>query len=176
MYSSYKGIIPLITFQKHLNANIIVIPVKNLPLSLICLKKHINYSYNILTCISAVDLLGLHYRFCVAYELLSILHNNRLRIKVYVNEIVPISSLCNIFVNSNWWEREIWDLFGIYFEGHPDLRRILTDYGFEGYPLRKDFPLYGYLEVRYDDTKKRVILEPLELTQEFRHFTFETPW
>lgn len=176
MYSSYKGIVPFITYQRFLKDSILVLSLKNLQISLICLKKHITYKYNLLTCISAVDLLGLNYRFCVVYELLSILYNSRLRIKIYVNEIVPVSSICSVFVNANWWEREIWDMFGIYFEGHPDLRRILTDYGFEGYPMRKDFPLYGYLEVRYDDTKKRVVLEPLELTQEFRHFTFETPW
>jgi len=102
--------------------------------------------------------------------------NSRIRIKVFVNEITSIDSTVNIFQNANWWEREVWDLYGIYFNNHPDLRRILTDYGFEGYPMRKDFPLSGYVEVRYDQTKRRVILEPIELTQEFRSFSFETPW
>eukprot|EP01041_Mallomonas_annulata_P000675 gene675-1296_t len=107
---------------------------------------------------------------------LGISFNSRIRIKIFVNEITPVVSICDLYINANWWEREIWDLYGIYFEEHPDLRRILTDYGFEGYPMRKDFPLYGYLEVRYDETKKRVVLEPLEVSQEFRYFTFETPW
>ena len=92
------------------------------------------------------------------------------------NEVISVPSVIDIYVNANWWEREVWDLFGIYFENHPDLRRILTDYGFEGYPLRKDFPLYGFIEVRYDESKKQVVSEPIELTQEFRSFTFQTPW
>ena len=108
--------------------------------------------------------------------MLSICYNKRLRLKIFLDETTFIFSVTSIFVNANWWEREIWDFYGIYFENHPDLRRILTDYGFEGYPMRKDFPLYGYLEVRYDDTKKRVVLEPVELSQEFRTFNFESPW
>ena len=87
-----------------------------------------------------------------------------------------MDSTVDIFYNANWWEREIWDLYGIYFNKHPDLRRILTDYGFEGYPMRKDFPLSGYVELRYSQNKKRIIVEPLELTQDFRYFNFETPW
>jgi NADH:ubiquinone oxidoreductase subunit C len=112
----------------------------------------------------------------VVYDLLSLTYNSRLRVKVFINEITAVPSACDIYINSNWWEREIWDMYGIYFENHPDLRRILTDYGFEGHPMRKDFPLYGYLEVRYDEGKKRVVLEPLELSQAFRQFNFETPW
>jgi NADH dehydrogenase (ubiquinone) Fe-S protein 3 len=140
------------------------------------LKKHINFGFNLLTCISGVDLLGSTYRFCVAYDLLSLRNNSRLRIKIYLNEITSVNSVIPIFRNANWWEREVWDLYGIYFQNHPDLRRILTDYGFEGYPMRKDFPLSGYVEVRYDASKKRVVVEPLELAQEFRSFNYETPW
>ena len=102
--------------------------------------------------------------------------NSRLRLKIFVNEIDSVNSCIEIFKSANWWEREIWDMYGIYFQNHPDLRRILTDYGFEGYPMRKDFPISGYVEVRYDQTKRRVVLEPLELSQEFRAFNFETPW
>jgi NADH-quinone oxidoreductase subunit C len=129
-----------------------------------------------LTCISGVDFLDKTYRFCVVYDLLSLTYNSRLRVKVFVNEITSVPSSVNVFINANWWEREIWDLYGIYFDKHPDLRRILTDYGFEGHPMRKDFPLSGYVEVRYSESKKRVVVEPLELTQEFRSFTFQTPW
>jgi len=99
-----------------------------------------------------------------------------LRVKVFVNEITSVPSIVPIYINANWWEREIWDLYGIYFDKHPDLRRILTDYGFEGHPMRKDFPLPGFVELRYHESKKRIVAEVLELSQEFRFFTFETPW
>jgi NADH dehydrogenase (ubiquinone) Fe-S protein 3 len=115
----------------------------------------------------------------VAYQLLSVEHNSRMRVKTLVgghegDSGVP--SLAGIFSSANWLEREVWDMYGIYFEGHPDLRRILTDYGFQGHPLRKDFPLSGFVECRYDPSKKRVVTEPLELTQEFRQFEFLSPW
>jgi NADH/F420H2 dehydrogenase subunit C len=148
----------------------------NLLFSLNCLKYHTNYKYNLLSCVSGVDFSYPKYRFGVVYELLSLVMNSRIRVKVLVNEITSIDSTVAIFRNADWWEREVWDMYGIYFNNHPDLRRILTDYGFEGYPMRKDFPLSGYVEVRYDQTKRRVVLESIELTQEFRSFTFETPW
>ncbi len=107
-------------------------------------------------------------RFEVVYHLLSLRYNSRLRVKTYCDELTAVPSVTSIFPAANWFEREAYDMFGIIFTGHPDLRRILTDYGFEGYPLRKDFPLTGYVEVRYDDEKKRVVAEPLELTQQFR--------
>jgi NADH-quinone oxidoreductase subunit C len=102
--------------------------------------------------------------------------NLRIRIKVETDETTPVPSLVNVFPAANWFEREAYDLFGILFSGHPDLRRILTDYGFEGHPLRKDFPMTGFVEVRYDDLEKRVVYEPVQLTQEFRDFDFLSPW
>lgn len=107
---------------------------------------------------------------------LCIQYNSRIRVQTSVDEITPICSTVNIFPSAGWWEREVWDMFGVYFSDHPDLRRILTDYGFEGHPLRKDFPLSGYVEVRYDDSEKRVVSEPIEMTQEFRYFDFASPW
>jgi NADH dehydrogenase (ubiquinone) Fe-S protein 3 len=176
MYLIFKSIIPYIVYQKYNNENSIVISVDNLLFSLKCLKNHYNFRYSLLSSITGVDLLGSTYRFSVVYDLLSLTYNSRIRVKVFVNEVTSVPSICDNYINANWWEREIWDLYGIYFENHPDLRRILTDYGFEGHPMRKDFPLYGYLEVRYDESKKRVVLEPLELSQGFRQFNFETPW
>jgi NADH-quinone oxidoreductase subunit C len=128
-----------------------------------------------------MDICGVDYperspRFEVVYTLLSLTNNNRIRVKVRTAEDSPVPTVTGIFSSANWWEREAWDLFGIYFTDHPDLRRILTDYGFEGHPLRKDFPLTGYVEIRYDDEKKRVVYEPVKLTQEFRSFDFLSPW
>ncbi|HIE20639.1 MAG TPA: NADH-quinone oxidoreductase subunit C, partial [Rhodospirillales bacterium] len=115
-------------------------------------------------------------RFEVVYNLLSLAHNNRVRVKIRTDEETPVPSATGVFSAANWWEREVWDLYGIYFSEHPDLRRILTDYGFEGHPLRKDFPLTGYVELRYDDEQKRVVYEPVKLTQEYRDFDFLSPW
>lgn len=128
-----------------------------------------------------IDICGVDYperaeRFEVVYHLLSPRLNQRLRVKVATNETTPVPSVNDVFPAANWYEREAYDLFGIRFSDHPDLRRILTDYGFQGHPLRKDFPLTGYVEVRYDDEKKRVVYEPVKLTQEFRDFDFESPW
>jgi NADH-quinone oxidoreductase subunit C len=128
-----------------------------------------------------MDLCGVDYpenedRFCVVYNLLSLPLNLRIRVKVWTSEDVPVPSVTGIYSAANWWEREAWDMYGVYFTDHPDLRRILTDYGFEGHPLRKDFPLTGYVEVRYDDEQKRVVYEPVKLQQEFRSFDFLSPW
>ena len=112
----------------------------------------------------------------MVYDLLSLTFNTRLRIKSLVNLTMISYSITHIFQNANWWEREIWDMFGIFFKDHPDLRRILTDYGFEGYPMKKDFPLFGFVELRYNETKKKVILEPIVLSQKYRLFNFEMPW
>jgi NADH-quinone oxidoreductase subunit C len=128
-----------------------------------------------------IDICGADYperaaRFDVVYHLLSMTKNRRIRCKVSVGEGELVSSIVDIFDNANWYERETFDMYGIVFSGHPDLRRILTDYGFEGYPLRKDFPLTGHVEVRYDDDVKKVVYEPVRLVQEFRDFDFESPW
>jgi NADH-quinone oxidoreductase subunit C len=128
-----------------------------------------------------VDICGVDYpdeerRFEVVYNLLSIGHNQRIRVKVKVAEDEPVPSLVTLYPCADWYEREVWDLYGVFFAEHPDLRRILTDYGFEGHPLRKDFPLTGHVEVRYDDEQKRVVYEPVRLTQDFRRFDFLSPW
>ena len=175
-FQEFKNIVPLLTYQEFKDERIIVVSVKNFLVLLKFLKKHIGYQYNLLSCISGVDLLGKSYRFCVVYDLLSLTFNSRIRVKVFIDEVTFIPSIVDLYINANWWEREIWDMYGIYFDKHPDLRRILTDYGFEGHPMRKDFPLYGFIELRYDESKKRIVVEPVELTQEFRSFSFETPW
>jgi NADH-quinone oxidoreductase subunit C len=115
-------------------------------------------------------------RFDVVYNLLSVSLNQRLRVIVTTDAVRPVPSVHGIWPAATWWEREAWDLFGIVFAGQPDLRRILTDYGFEGHPLRKDFPLTGYVEVRYDEDRKAVVYEPVKLTQDFRSFDFLSPW
>ncbi len=115
-------------------------------------------------------------RFDVVYNLLSVSLNQRVRVVVTTDAATPVPSVCGVWPVATWWEREAWDLFGIVFSGQPDLRRILTDYGFEGHPLRKDFPMTGYVEVRYDEDRKQVVYEPVKLTQEFRSFDFLSPW
>lgn len=140
------------------------------------LKKHTNTLYKTLVDITAIDNPEQIKRFEITYGILSNTYNNRVRIKTIVDEITPIESITTIYKGSNWMERETWDMFGIYFYNHPDLRRILTDYGFDGFPLLKNWPLSGYMEVRYDDERKRVINEPIEITQEFRNFDIISPW
>nr|YP_006666410.1 NADH dehydrogenase subunit 9 [Trebouxiophyceae sp. MX-AZ01]AFQ93765.1 NADH dehydrogenase subunit 9 [Trebouxiophyceae sp. MX-AZ01] len=140
------------------------------------LRDHTNTRCKQLMDVTAVDTPSRQLRFQVVYQLLSIDYNARVRVKCCLDEVTPLTSVTSLFSCAAWWEREVWDMFGIFFSDHPDLRRILTDYGFQGHPLRKDFPLSGYVEVRYDDSEKRVITEPVELTQEFRYFDFATPW
>jgi NADH dehydrogenase (ubiquinone) Fe-S protein 3 len=140
------------------------------------LRDHINSQFKILIDVTAVDYPSRTLRFEIVYNLLTIQYNSRIRIKSCLDEITPIDSVTNLFSSAGWWEREVWDMFGIFFSNHPDLRRILTDYGFEGHPLRKDFPLSGYVEVRFDDSEKRVRTEPIELDQELRYFDFSSPW
>ena len=135
-----------------------------------------NLLFKQLVDVTAVDYPDRQQRFEVVYNLLSLKHNQRLRVKLAVDDETTVPSVAAIFSSAIWLEREVWDLFGIFFGDHPDLRRILTDYGFEGHPLRKDFPLTVYVEVRYDEDQKRVVYEPVKLTQEFRTFDFASPW
>jgi NADH-quinone oxidoreductase subunit C len=132
--------------------------------------------FSILCDICGVDYPDRPLRFEVVYNLLSMHHNLRIRVKIETDEEQAVPSAVGVFSAAGWWEREAWDLFGIYFSDHPDLRRILTDYGFDGHPLRKDFPLTGYVELRYDEDQKRVVYEPVKLKQEFRSFDFLSPW
>jgi NADH dehydrogenase (ubiquinone) Fe-S protein 3 len=134
------------------------------------LKYHTAAEFTMVADITAVDHPTREYRFEVVYNLLSVRHNSRIRVKTYADEATPVPSITSLYDGANWYEREVYDLFGVFFVGHPDLRRIMTDYGFDGHPLRKDFPLTGYTEIRYDEEKKRIVTEPLELTQAFRNF------
>jgi len=155
---------------------IITVKPENVVFILNVLKKHSSLQFNLLTSISGVDYLFRKRRFAVIYELLSTVFNKRIRVKTFVDEVTPLSSVVSIYPAATWWEREIWDLFGVFFENNDEIKRILTDYGFEGHPLRKDFPLSGYVELRYDDKLKRVVCEPLEHAQEFRNFDFAAAW
>jgi NADH-quinone oxidoreductase subunit C len=143
---------------------------------LIFLRDDVNCQFKMLMELCGVDYPEREDRFDVVYCLLSLTLNQRVRVKTQTNPSSAVPSVTGVFNAANWWEREAWDLFGIYFSDHPDLRRILSDYGFEGHPLRKDFPLTGYVEVRYDDEQKRVVYEPVKLSQEFRNFDFLSPW
>lgn len=135
------------------------------------LKDHTAAQYKAVMDVTAVDFPSRTNRFEVVYNMLSVRYNARIRVKTYASETSPVPSIARLFEGANWYERETYDMYGVFFENHPDLRRILTDYGFEGHPLRKDFPVTGYTEVRYDEEKKRVVYEPLELTQAMRNFS-----
>lgn len=132
--------------------------------------------FHLLVDITAADYPDSIERFEVIYHLLSLTKNHRIRVKTTTNEDTPVASIVDLYPAANWFEREAFDMYGIYFDGHPDLRRILTDYGFEGYPLRKDFPLTGYVELRYNQQQKRCVYEPVKLNQDFRTFDFLSPW
>lgn len=140
------------------------------------LKDHTNAQFKSLADLTAVDVPTRQNRFEIVYNLLSLRFNSRIRVKTYADELTAIDSIVSVHIAANWYEREVWDMFGVFFFNHPDLRRILTDYGFEGHPFRKDFPLTGYVELRYDDEVKRVVAEPVELAQEFRKFDLNSPW
>lgn len=140
------------------------------------LQKHSSSQFKGFTDATAVDYPERKERFRVVYNLLSVKYNSRIRVQTHVDEVNPLESATKLFRGADWFEREIWDMYGVFFHSHPDMRRILTDYGFEGHPQRKDFPLSGYVEVRYDDTEKRVVTEPVEIAQEYRSFDYSTPW
>ncbi len=154
----------------------ITVAPENLDKTLLFLRDYHASQFATLVDIYAVDYPERESRFEVIYELLSYRWNSRLSVKTSVSETQGIPSVVSVYPNANWAEREVWDMNGVFFYNHPDLRRILTDYGFQGHPLRKDFPLSGYSEVRYDEQLKRVVQEPLELAQEFRAFDFSSPW
>ncbi|XP_078481559.1 NADH dehydrogenase [ubiquinone] iron-sulfur protein 3, mitochondrial [Ciona intestinalis] len=140
------------------------------------LKDNVLSQFTNLSDITVVDVPTRPCRFELVYNLLSLTYNQRIRVKSYTDELTAIDSIVEIHEGANWYEREIWDMFGVFFKNHPDLRRILTDYGFDGHPFRKDFPLSGYYEVRYDDETERIVREPLEMAQEFRKFDLTSPW
>jgi len=155
---------------------VLLTSVKSIEKLLKFLKDDIQCKFEILLDICGVDYPERDSRFEVVYHLLSISNNQRVRVKVPLKEGEAIPSVASMYSSAGWFEREAWDLFGIFFEGNQDLRRILNDYGFDGHPLRKDFPLSGFVELRYDDEQKRVVYEPVKLTQEFRRFDFMSPW
>jgi len=170
-------LIPILTYQQITGESVLVIYYQYIYFVIKFLKQSIGFQFKMLSYISGVDFFTRFYRFCIVYDLVSIVYNSRLRIKIFLyDDSMFVSSVVSLFINANWYEREVWDLFGLYFNHHPDLRRILTDYGFEGYPLRKDFPLSGFVEVRFDEIKKRVSVESIELSQEFRLFNSQQIW
>ena len=169
-------ILPIINYTISKNELCINISKNKLIPILFFLKNHTNSQFKLLSEICAVDYINKEKRFEIIYNLLSIRFNSRLRVKILINELQPVNSIISIYKSANWSEREVWDMFGIFFLNHPDLRRILTDYGFEGHPLRKDFPLSGFLEVFYNELKKRVVYEPINLSQQYRLFEFNNPW
>jgi NADH-quinone oxidoreductase subunit C len=140
------------------------------------LRDDANCLFSQLVELTAVDYPEREERFDVVYCLLSMKHNQRIRVKLATDEATPVPTVTGVFSTAGWFEREAWDMYGVFFADHPDLRRLLTDYGFEGHPLRKDFPLTGYVEMRYDEDQKRVIYEPVKLKQDFRSFDFLSPW
>ena len=154
----------------------LVVPAAEIRRVLLYLRDEPSLRFRQLIDICAVDYPERRLRFDVVYHLLSIGCNRRVRIKIVVGDGEDVPSVVSVFPSAGWYEREVWDLFGISFDGHPDLRRILTDYGFQGHPLRRDFPLSGNVEVRYDDGRKRVVYEPVRLAQAFREFDFDSPW
>ncbi|CAK5280094.1 unnamed protein product [Mycena citricolor] len=154
LYAPASAIVPLLTF----------------------LRDHSRCQFKYLMQVTAADFPERDKRFEVVYHLLSTSQQGRIRVKTYAGEGDHVPSAANVFRSADWYEREVWDMYGVFFSGHPDLRRILTDYGFEGHPLRKDFPLTGYTELRYDEERKRVVYEPLQLTQAFRNFESLSPW
>ena len=174
--NSLKQQIPIKEISLINNEISLIVEPNKIKSTLQFLKNNVNCQYKILTSISGSDFPNREARFEVAYDLLSLRYNSRIRVKTQVDEITPLNSVISVYRSADWWEREVWDLFGVFFVNHLDLRRILTDYGFEGHPLRKDFPLSGYVEVRYDERKKRIVCEPLSLAQEFRTFDFKNPW
>ena len=166
---------PLEKIQVYDQELVIIVKSKLLYDILVLFKYHIPYQFNLLTCITGVDYPANKYRFSLVYDLLSIPFNIRLRIKTFSHELFGVDSCNQLYFTAGWYECEIWDMYGVFFKNHSNLKRILTDYGFEGHPLRKDFPLSGFVEMKYNETEKRVINESIELCQEYRTFRFLSP-
>lgn len=173
---SLSQICPIKKFQIYNSEITIVCNAKDLKGVLLFFKNHVLCQFKVLSCLSGVDYPQKKNRFKLVYELLSIRYNTRIRVAIFVDELCVVDSVDSIYSTSSWYECEIFDMFGLFFRNHPNLKRILTDYGFEGYPLRKDFPLTGFVEMRYNETKKRVVSEAVELAQEYRTFKFLSPW
>ena len=172
-----NGLGTVVSSTEIINGELVVnVPRDSIVKVLTFLRDDVNCQFKMLMELCGVDFPEREDRFDIVYCLLSLSLNQRIRVKTQTNTNSAVPSVTGVFSAANWWEREAWDLFGIYFSDHPDLRRILSDYGFEGHPLRKDFPLTGYVEVRYDDEQKRVVYEPVKLSQEFRNFDFLSPW
>jgi NADH-quinone oxidoreductase subunit C len=166
----------LVTFNNIENGFRLQIKSNDLKNVLFFFKNSSFFRFKVLTDIVCVDNLNSKFRFELIYCLRSVENNQTVYIHTSLSSDEPVSSVSDIFPSANWLEREIWDMYGVFFSDHPDLRRILTDYGFDGHPLRKDFPLTGYVELRYDDEIKKILIEPVSLTQEFRYFDFTSPW
>jgi len=166
----------IIDFKIIKDETIVITTPNELKKLLTFLRDDSEFLFKVLVDICAVDYPERPQRFEVVYNLLSIHYSKRLRVKIYVDELTAVESVTDIFNSAGWYEREVWDLYGIFFINHPDLRRILTDYGFQGFPFRKDFPVTGYYEIRYDDELKRIVTEPVEFSQEIRIYDAKSPW
>ena len=175
-FKNISQICPIKKIQFYNSEIILIVQTTDILEILLFFKNNFLCQFKILTSISGVDYPKSLYRFVVVYDLLSIRYNTRLKLKVFTYELGSLSSVTSVFSTAGWFESEIWDMFGVFFKNHTNLKRILTDYGFNGYPLRKDFPLSGYVESRYDEQTKRVVCEPLEHAQEFRSFDFTSGW
>jgi NADH:ubiquinone oxidoreductase subunit C len=174
--NSIVKMLPIIQFNLYKKEHNYLVQSNLIKPILLIFKNHFNYQYKVLTAISAVDYPDNTYRFCIVYDLLSIKFNSRVRVRILTDELTPIDSVESIFPGATWWECEIWDMFGVFFLGQTNITRLLSDYGFQGFPLRKDFPLSGFIESRYNVIKNRVVYENIELSQEYRLFDFVSPW
>lgn len=168
--------LPIIRIESHNKETCLVAQTLLIKNFLIILKNHFSYQFKILTCMSSVDYPDKFYRFQISYELLSLKYNTRLRIKIVANELMPVDSIEQIYKGATWWECEIWDMMGVFFINQDNLNRLLTDYGFQGFPLRKDFPLIGFIETRFNFPKNRIVYEKVELAQEYRTMEYLLPW
>jgi NADH-quinone oxidoreductase subunit C len=174
--TSILKIIPVLKFELYTKESSFLIKTINIKNILIMFKNHFSYQFKVLTCITGIDYPKNLYRFQIVYELLSLKYNFRIKLKILVDESTPLKTIEQVYSSATWYEAEIWDMFGVFFIDHSNSTRLLTDYGFQGYPLRKDFPLTGFVEARFNFPKSQVGYVPIELTQEFRTFFFASPW